>query len=1054
MQTAAGGPLFPWRQNTEWINDWKFRTTPASRSRVLSGKGVETDKQYTERRKKETTKRTWRSDAADIVHGIGEGVLALHPYTAIPYFGAKVGQDFLNNNIGWHTALNVSIPLFHMAPNPSLNTVINSTLEDAAKAGSKTAKNWRIVREMKDIKTPQSTPPTPKNLFRATVFKGGPVKDPDLSFFTTDPKYASQYGKPRAYIMESQNFTKAKEPLMGSSDPVTTDMFIYNNTKNNPTADLLLGHDKVTGEFPYKSKGIEMISLNRNNVTRIKPKHGRTSFAFRKNLYEDYSSPTGKTSDIFKRFYFQELISGKPRLSGTSNELQFDQSVKKGLPWQSRYNLQMRTVQRNIDEFKKEGYTDSEIQAYKDKVEKLMDDVNIGYYTGKDYENAGMQDTGGFFNADNNFISVNKDNGFPSFFVEKHEGRHLIDYNSSLLTSQLQKLFKAYDGKFLNLPKVSEKLKDYEFMHRERVTTNRDARDRLLGEEVYMSPSLENKIIEGMPDDAVFEAVENANRYGKEYIEYLRKNNGLTPQKAHDFRQAMKYVGASTPFIFGYEKIMPKSEGWGIYSNKYNGGFSTTYLKYPNYMDDPINIKKKKQGGKMNMLKFLKNGSGIHIKEKNKGKFTSYCGGKVTDECIQKAKASGNPTLVKRATFAQNAKRWKHKEGGNILKLSKEKSDYLEWSKMTPEQKREYRTNRVKSYLQSGPNITNFWEAFQTYIGNRDPKNPNLNVGVINITGTPVSSLSTLSTASRAMGGPKNIFSLNKLWRMVNKRVGRNIDSEEFSDLISNSSINNIRNAVIESDNNFPIIRITEQEANDFINSLKPGLKQGGSLKSVNARKWKHKEGGSIEKLEKGSWINKGLNFLNESGLGKTLVEGGLSLLQSNSQNKSIAGATDVAKAELDKEKQEASDYALQMATKKAQEMQLIDSNNPNAFGGSIVQNYIRQQLYNEYLNSINQDIANRKAQLDMQSQQMQNENTSGAISGIIQSGLGVVGNFLGGKKGTSSTNITRTSSSTKSIVQPKLTSNKWTPSTSLSNPVLGNNAQGSMPNYTSLLNV
>jgi len=65
--------------------------TPASRSRVLSGKGVETDKQYTERRKKETTKRTWRSDAADIAHGIGEGILALHPYTAIPYFGAKVG---------------------------------------------------------------------------------------------------------------------------------------------------------------------------------------------------------------------------------------------------------------------------------------------------------------------------------------------------------------------------------------------------------------------------------------------------------------------------------------------------------------------------------------------------------------------------------------------------------------------------------------------------------------------------------------------------------------------------------------------------------------------------------------------------------------------------------------------------------------------------------------------------------------------------------------------------------------------------------------------------
>ena len=68
----------------------------------------------------------------------------------------------------------------------------------------------------------------------------------------------------------------------------------------------------------------------------------------------------------------------------------------------------------------------------------------------------------------------------------------------------------------------------------------------------------------------------------------------------------------------------------------------------------------------INVLEFLKNGSGIHIKKKNRGKFTSYCGGKVTDECIRKAKASGNPTLVKRATFAANSRKWKHKEGGVI----------------------------------------------------------------------------------------------------------------------------------------------------------------------------------------------------------------------------------------------------------------------------------------------------------------------------------------------------------------------------------------------------
>ena len=53
-----------------------------------------------------------------------------------------------------------------------------------------------------------------------------------------------------------------------------------------------------------------------------------------------------------------------------------------------------------------------------------------------------------------------------------------------------------------------------------------------------------------------------------------------------------------------------------------------------------------------------KNGSKIHIKKKNRGKFTEYCGGKVTEECIRKGKNSPNPIIRKRATFAANARKW------------------------------------------------------------------------------------------------------------------------------------------------------------------------------------------------------------------------------------------------------------------------------------------------------------------------------------------------------------------------------------------------------------
>ena len=71
-----------------------------------------------------------------------------------------------------------------------------------------------------------------------------------------------------------------------------------------------------------------------------------------------------------------------------------------------------------------------------------------------------------------------------------------------------------------------------------------------------------------------------------------------------------------------------------------------------------------------NPIELYKKGYKIRIKKQNKGKFTEYCGGKVTQDCINKAKASGNSKLVKRAVFAENSRHWKHQNGG-ILKGQK-----------------------------------------------------------------------------------------------------------------------------------------------------------------------------------------------------------------------------------------------------------------------------------------------------------------------------------------------------------------------------------------------
>lgn len=66
------------------------------------------------------------------------------------------------------------------------------------------------------------------------------------------------------------------------------------------------------------------------------------------------------------------------------------------------------------------------------------------------------------------------------------------------------------------------------------------------------------------------------------------------------------------------------------------------------------------------MNTFAKGGK-IHIKKANRGKFTKYCGGKVTSECIARGKRSSSPAVRKRATFAANARKWHHAFGGELM---------------------------------------------------------------------------------------------------------------------------------------------------------------------------------------------------------------------------------------------------------------------------------------------------------------------------------------------------------------------------------------------------
>lgn len=212
----------------DWSSQWKDRLQPSARSKVLqkwnaSGKKPkpESSTEYTKRRVKEETKRTWRSDAADIAHGIGEGALALHPYTAIPYYGAKVGQDILNGNVNWETALNASIPLFHLSPQAvGLRETTNVALEDVANAGSKTARNWRVAREIN-----QSVKQNIKPIeLEETIYS--PYKTP---VYSTKPTVY------RTSAKEYFNWMKGENPKASLEDPNTAFIELRSHPEGHAT---------------------------------------------------------------------------------------------------------------------------------------------------------------------------------------------------------------------------------------------------------------------------------------------------------------------------------------------------------------------------------------------------------------------------------------------------------------------------------------------------------------------------------------------------------------------------------------------------------------------------------------------------------------------------------------------------------------------------------------------------------------------------------------------------------------------------------------------------
>lgn len=231
--------------------------------------------------------------------------------------------------------------------------------------------------------------------------------------------------------------------------------------------------------------------------------------------------------------YYINKIHGK-NLLGNWNE-----NVATGVSDDIQQFMIDNVVNRNVRELQNAGKK-IYAQNYADRAQNLMQNAKVGQYSQRDYTKAGWDNVSGLYDGDN-FISLNKDlSNVDNTY--KHETHHLLDRHNNLLESQQKLLNKAYDETFENLTfNRGEEILSKEALRDEKLTLNSDARNLIVGKETDLAK--QDALIDTTSDEDIFKAIRKSGEYGRRFINYLRKHDGLTPEKASYFREAMKHVG-------------------------------------------------------------------------------------------------------------------------------------------------------------------------------------------------------------------------------------------------------------------------------------------------------------------------------------------------------------------------------------------------------------------------------------------------------------------------------------------------------------------------------
>ena len=361
-----------------------------------------------------------------------------------------------------------------------------------------------------------------------------------------------------------------------------------------------------------------------------------------------------------------------------------------------------------------------------------------------------------------------------------------------------------------------------------------------------------------------------------------------------------------------------------------------------------------------------------------------------------------------------------------IVKL--QLGDYFKWNNLSREDKVKRNKQIAKQYLDKGPSIQNYYNALKAYFGGFNPKNPYLQTGEPTILPGMGSSVANVVAKEYLLNsGQKAIKSTDYLIRGIQGTFPKanlsNILNKYNNEILNNGILSEFKNTGrfknIMNEIQLEIEKVYGRQGSDAFNIIKTNpeglpsrlgqewiqkynFKKGGSLKSANARKWKHKEGGII-KATKGTdfkqtvsnALGKVGNFLN-SDWGKLAASGISSMFGGGNSEPSYNNnysdiMTNTALQYMQNQQQE---NEVQSNYDKIMSKLHFDPSNPNANGGSIVKNHVNYLAQAPVAAKQKEFNDNYKKFLDEQVKQKKTNYITNALTNTLQTGFDLALNY------------------------------------------------------------